>query len=232
VKPDSRKIIHLGINFIIAPRPNLEAKQKLAFQQALSDCGLEYTATNTPTREKFIVTRQAGSPLEIHVGIPNPQYGQFLVIASRPQCTLQLFIGEAEAAAQAFMNTWPNNYQIISSDLSIRELHETTSEHAFKELWETRLHQPPEVLKVFNRPILGGGLRIVMPPIPSDQPPVQIEIKVESFLEDSSKIFVDLNCVFPAPEPAGSLFDINKRFTMANKYLEESVYPFIKGAIP
>jgi hypothetical protein len=56
-------------------------------------------------------------------------------------------------------------------------------------------------LSGLQRPVLGGGLRFVMPPIDEK---FQIELKVESYLSDSSKLFVETQFVWPQPETAGS----------------------------
>jgi hypothetical protein len=107
-------------------------------------------------------------------------------------------------------------------------LYETSAEHAFQELWEMRLRQPPDSLAVLGRPVLGGGLRFVMPPQPDDPEPVQIEVKIESFLRDTKKIFVETQFAWPSPMSPGAPFPVN-RLEQVNKYIEESVISFITG---
>ena len=142
MKPNSRVLIHLGVNFVLAPCPNLTPIHRLAFQKALIEQGLEYhNVVNQP--DKLVVSRETQPPLDITIAAINPpQIGQLLITSAQPNGSLTLapFIDEAEAIVQAFLNTWPRqNYQIISNDLAIRELHESSGEHAFKEIWEKRL---------------------------------------------------------------------------------------------
>jgi hypothetical protein len=67
-------------------------------------------------------------------------------VAPNPKGTLELFIQEAEAAIDAYKEVWEaSNRQIVKADATIRQLCETTSPHAFQELWESRLGQSPKV---------------------------------------------------------------------------------------
>ena len=232
MKPNSRVIIHLGINFILAPCPNLTAIHRLAFQQAILEEGLEYQRV-TNQADKFIITRETQPPLEITIApINQPQIGQLLIVSSQPKgsLSLELFIAEAEAVARAFLKTWPRPvYQILSNDLAIKELHETSGEHAFQEIWEERLHQSQKSLDIFNRPILGGGLRFVMPPLQSDPAPKQIEIKIESFLKNTNNIYIELQVSYPEPAVCNGPFEIGMQMKDANQFLEQQVYSFITG---
>jgi hypothetical protein len=47
--------------------------------------------------------------------------------------------------------------------------------------------------------VLGGGLRLVMPPVKEGAEPVQIEIKIESFFRESQKLFIETFFVWPQP---------------------------------
>lgn len=179
MKTQSRKIIHAGINFLTIPVPVISSQTLLAFQQAVLTNGLEFTRVEAP-KNMISLLRDAPYPLQIAVSALEPQMGQFLVVTPQPR-GIELFIQEAEAATQAFESVWPAaNRQIIHTDATIRELYETTSPHAFQELWENRLGQPPQSLAAFGRPIRGGGLRFVMDPI-QEPLPVQIEVKISPF---------------------------------------------------
>jgi len=159
-----------------------------------------------------------------------PQVGQILVVAPNPKGSLNLFIQEMEAALKAFEAVWPaQNRQVIKSDATLRELHETTSQHAFQELWEKRLGQPTQSLAVFERPIRGGGLRFVMDPIPNEDEPVQIEVKIESFLGDTSKIFVETQFIWLKPTAPGTPIEPGERLSQMNAYIEKQVHRFLSG---
>jgi hypothetical protein len=227
--PDSRQIIHMGINFLMSPMPVIDMQSNLNFQQSLVIHGIDFTKVEFKERE-IVVVREMPARLEVKVAaVGPPSVGQLLILAPHPGRDLTLFTKEAEAVVKAFDSTWPaKTRQIISSDATLRDLYETSAEHAFQELWEMRLRQPPDSLAVLGRPVLGGGLRFVMPPQPDDPEPVQIEVKIESFLRDTKKIFVETQFAWPSPMSPGAPFPVN-RLEQVNKYIEESVISFITG---
>ena len=180
MKTQSRVIIHAGINFLSIPVPLVVPQTLLAFQQAVMAQGLEYNRVEAP-KNTISLLRDTPYPLQVSVSAQESQVGQLLIITPQPKGSLDLFIKEAEAAVQAYEFVWPApNRQIVRADATIRDLYETTSQHAFQELWENRLGQPSQALSAFGRPIRGGGLRFVMDPVAEDLP-VQIEVKIELF---------------------------------------------------
>jgi hypothetical protein len=229
MKPQSRYIIHIGINFVIYPCPDVTPQAALAFQGAILAHGLEFTSVAVP-ENKILVVRESPTPLEISVNVIGPQVGQILVVAPNPKRSIDLFIQEAEAAVDAFLEIWPaSNRQVMKSDATIRELYETTSEHAFKELWENFLKQPSQTLSAFERPVRGGGMRFVLEPIPDEPDPAGIEIKIESFLNDTSKFFIETQFIWPKPTPPGTLFNVRDRLVRMNEYIEKQIHDFILG---
>ena len=228
MKTQSRLIIHVGVNYLTIPVPIVSPQTTLAFQQSIMLKGLEFSRVELP-KNTISLTRENPYPLQITVSTLDPQIGQFLVVSPQPKGSLELFIQEADAATQAYEMVWPaQNRQIIRADATIRELYETTSQHAFQELWENRLGQSSQALAVFGRPIRGGGLRFVLNPI-EEELPVQIEIKIESFLRDTTKIFVETQFSWPMPTPQGSSFDVGCRIERLNRFIEDHVLPFITG---
>src|SRR5260221_1163430 len=108
MKPQSRHLIHVGINFVMVPAPSISKANSLQFQQAILSEGLDFQRVETPGSQ-LVVTRDPPSPLRIAVGIFDPQnsqVGQILVIAEQPKSALSLFIQETEAALTAFGNVW------------------------------------------------------------------------------------------------------------------------------
>jgi len=228
MKEHSRKLIHIGINHLLSPRPSISQERIIAFQQAIINNGLEFSQLNRQD-DRIILIRENPSPLHITIISSNQPVGQLIVVAPHPKTPLDLFVKEAEAVCVAFDNVWSShNRQIIGGDTTIRELHETTSQHAFQELWEKRLGQQPNSLAVFERPIRGGGLRFVLDPVQSDADPSQIEVKVESYLNDTNKIFVEIQTRWQNSQPSSS-FDINGRIQEANSFLTNKVHKFILG---
>jgi hypothetical protein len=226
MKPHSRRLIHIGLNFIIVPPPQITRQTYLLFQQAVVSQGLEYQNSEFPGNQ-IILVRTVPSPFQISVGTPDKQVGQVLIVAPELVTPIDTFIDETKAALAAFEDVWPTQHrQIIHGDATIRELYETTSEHAFQELWENRLGQSTQTLAAFGKPLLGGGLRFVMAPTSEEIDPVQIEVKIESWLRDSSKIFVETQFAWNSPS---TQFQAAERLTEMNKYIESKVRSFITG---
>ncbi len=216
---------HIGINYVITPVPVTNKAQAITFQQALVNAGIDF---NTADDSNGITITRREPPLVIKVTpIPNAPVGQLLMVAPRPQRTPEEFGKEAEAIAAAFMATWTNTRQIVTCDATIRYLYQTTSEHAFKELWEGRLGQSASSLQRFGRGIAGGGLRLVMTP-PADKPDAaHIEIKVESFLEDARQFFIEAIFRWPVPQTGAPTFDTAQRLTNVDRFIEDELIPFI-----
>jgi len=177
------------------------------------------------------VWRNPPLPLEIRAVAQTSQpqpFGQILIIAPNPNRHLESFISEVTASLDAFNQTWPpQNRRILSCDVTLRCLYQSTSEHAFQELWEERLRQPSDSLARLERRVLGGGLRFVMPPQQGDAEPTQVEVKIESFLRDTKKIFIETQFTWPAPKPLGVDFDPAVRLNQTDEYIQNQVHAFM-----
>lgn len=188
---DSRTSLHFGASFVFAPQPLLDTRHRLDFQSSLATHGLEFPQVNASS-PKALVLRRDAPPLEIQLRLPGPPVGQLVVLAPHPARTLDDFISEAQDIAEAFSVTWPGELQIVQRDCTIRHLYDAAAEHAFQYLWEQRFHNAGEELSLFGRPIAGGGLRFVMPPADSSPNSANIEVKIESYLHDWRKLYVDV----------------------------------------
>ncbi len=220
--------LHIGINYVISPPPEIDKRKLLDFQSMLLDVGIDFSGGED--REREICVLRKVPPLEIRVvTIAGAPVGQLLVIAPRPNRSPDEFGKEVEAIIAAFQKTWVGPKQILSCDTTIRYLYESSGEHAFKELWETRLGQSRGSLDVFGRPVLGGGLRFVMPPRPDEDDPAQVEVKIESYLQDTKKIFVEVDFKWPQPKPPGASFDAIRRLGIVDGYIENEVKSFVTG---
>jgi hypothetical protein len=229
MKPHSRQLVHVGINYVMVPPVTLSRQAALIFQQAVLSEGLEFQNVET-TSSQLSLIRQLPSPLQMQILIPSPQIGQFLIVAPEIETSLELFAQEAEAALNAFDKVWqPNNHQVIQVDAAIRELHETTSQHAFQELWETRLGQPRQALGAFGRPVRGGGLRFVMDPLQNEAHPAQIEVKIESFLSDTSKIFIETQFTWRKLSEPGVKTRPTEYIRQMDSYIQNHVQAFMSG---
>jgi len=154
--------------------------------------------------------------------------GQLIVVAPQPARSLETFVQEVEFVAAAFEVSWPApQRQIIKRDVTLRDLYETTSKHAFQELWEVDLGQTSESLEALGGPVQGGGLRFVMPPHPGRR--AQVEVKIESYLADSSKIFIETQFAWPEPTSPGVSFDPRERLEEVDRYSTKEVQTFLLG---
>jgi hypothetical protein len=173
-------------------------------------------------------TSQRAESLEVQVGQAGPQVGQLLIISPQPTQPFDIFLEQTEAICQAFQNTWRNpqqpQQQIINRDACIRYLYQSADNHSFRYLWETRLKQEANDMRILGRPVLGGGLRMVMPP--SEKHRTQIEVKIESFLRDSRSLFVELQFAWPYPEQD---FTPRQMLKEMNDYSRDHLVPFIMG---
>ncbi|MCL5996611.1 MAG: hypothetical protein M1546_11245 [Chloroflexi bacterium] len=226
---ETRQTLYVGINFFFSPMAIIDKHTYLNFQRALSECGIDFGRSEFTEREIGIYR---DSPIQFTVkviAVGPPGVGQLLVLAPQFGGNLSLFAKEVEAVIKAFDNTWPMPRQIIRSDATVQDLFESNTSHAFQELWEVRLKQQPASLAPLGRPVLGGGLRLVMPPQPQDTGPTQIEIKIESFLTDSRKFFIETSFVWPQPLPLGTTLDPTSRLNQVNQFIEGNVIPFARG---
>jgi len=229
MKKDSRQLIHIGINLLSIPGITINKQNSIRFQQSIYENGLDFSNVQS-LDDKIILERHEPSALNISAISPHDQpFGQLLIISPKPS-TIEMFISEAEAACLAYDNVWKaTQRQIIRADATIRELHETTSEHAFKEIWESLLGQTEDSLRVFNKPIRGGGLRFVLDPSMDEDEPIQIEIKLESFLENTNKIYLETIFRWVRPSEQGEGYNIRNRIDNINNYIEENVLSFLEG---
>ncbi len=218
--------LHMGINYFVFPTPNIDKKISLTFQQALLDGGIDIDNVRYADTE-ITLTRET-TPLQIKIIASGPPIvGQLLMLAPNPERNLDMFGKESEAIVRAFNNTWPKVKQIITRDCTIRYLYETTHTHAFKELWEERLGQPEESLSKLGRPVAGGGIRLVMPPLKGEPDPTHIQVKVESYLKDSKKMFVEAEFKWPQAKATELPFDPVDLLYTVDKYIEKQVFSFI-----
>jgi len=225
---DSRRSHHFGINYVVAKAWTQDFKKILDFEKALLENKIENLTRNI--NKTFLeLARKEESHLRIRIASLGPDVSNVLVTSSKPTSDLNFFIEEAEAIYDAYRKTWIENKlcQIVRCDATIRHLYSCT-EHAFKYLWETRLGQKENDFKYLGgRPILGGGLRLVLPAIQVSDP--VIEIKIESFFEAIQEMFIETQFVWPQPRllKATEKFDPGLRLTSVEQYAVKEVCDFI-----
>jgi hypothetical protein len=128
---------------------------------------------------------------------------------------------------RGLQETWPEQRQIVGRDATARMLVDSGTEHAFQYLWENRLGQAARSLQASGRPISGGGLRIVMAPVATEDDPKEVEVKVESFLRDTSKVCLETVMRWPKPI-AGPAIDPDGPVSAVEQFTYEQVMPFLE----
>ncbi|MCL4488820.1 MAG: hypothetical protein M1570_11915 [Chloroflexi bacterium] len=227
---ETRQTIHFGINFVFSPIPSMDRQSNLRFQQALLAAGLDFSQNQIHERE-LMVLREGSPRLEAKVALlPSAPLAQLLIVSPDSRTDLNLFVKDVQAVLDAFNATWQApNRQLVSSDVTLRDLYEATGEHAFKELWETRLGQAPDSLSRLGHPVIGGGLRFVMPAQANEPNSAQVEVKIESFLQNPKKIFVETQFTWATPSSPGAPFEAERRLKEVDRYVEDQVEAFIVG---
>ena len=228
---ESQTTIHKGIAFIFTPFTGVDKRTSLKFQAQLIERGLDFSRTQD-AENVLAVTREKPTALEINVKLlqtpVGAPLGQVLMLGPHDAHDGQMFEREVEAVIEAFNDVWfDSNRQLLRCEVTVRDLFESEMDHAFQELWVHRLSQREDALAALGRPVLGGGLRLVMPPIPGDLSSCQIEVKIESFLQDTKKIFVETQFVWP--NPISGPMDPSIRLKAVDDYVSDSVIPFIVG---
>jgi len=226
---ESRRSIYFGVGYVVASRWEPDPIKRLDFQKALAEKQLDFPQTRVGAHD-FTLIRTEQSPLQVKAASLGPRVSSISVSSERPVDTLELFGREAEAVCNAFRQIWfEQQCQILQCNATIRHLY-SCGEHAFKYLWEDRLGQSPEDFSCLGaRPVLGGGLRLVMPPVKDEPEPVQIEVKIESFFRESKSMFIDTAFIWPKPMllPAEAKFEPQKRLIATEEYATSKVLDFV-----
>ena len=226
---ETRESIFFGVNYVIAIAWEPDKKRQLDFEKALLERGLEFPETRSGLRN-LILVRNSQSPLEVRLASQGPQVSNIIVRSERPLRSLEVFVKEAEAVCDAYCQTWiKERCQILQCDATIRHLY-SCQEYAFKYLWEERLGQEGKDFHYLGKgPVLGGGLRLVIPATKDKPEPTHIEIKIESFFQDSRKMFVETHFVWPQPRLLkGEIkFDPEFRLKCVEKYAISKVCDFV-----
>jgi len=235
MNPSSGRTIHLGVNFIVAPSPDLSTTKQLEFQHRLAEEKIEFTQSTRAENHLLFARQQGPLFLQVQIGQPQSQTGQLLVIAkadpsaSTVEAGLSagVFLKDVRTIFDVFEEVWPVPYrQVVGSDAALHKLYDSGQPHAFQYLWEHRLQQAEGTLHALTRPVLGGGLRFVMPESPEHEG--MTEVKIESFLRDPSQIYVEVLMQWPRPDSMDAVQPEGRVQTVLT-YTDEIVVPFIKA---
>ncbi|MFI5073162.1 MAG: hypothetical protein ACHP8A_20005 [Terriglobales bacterium] len=200
----SKQFYHFGLTFLLAPSEPASPSALLRFQQRLSeaDRGIIFDVVQRGGEMQAATFVRRSPPLQVGIGSPGPggpPLMQLAMTAPDPHRRLEDFMLEAEDILAVFREVWPTVQQSVTRSCSIHSLYPVLESHAFRFLWEDRLQQSNDSLRALERPVLGGGLRLVLPP-PPDQPAAPAaEVRIESFFRDVSKVFVETTFTWNSP---------------------------------
>jgi len=230
VNRESRTSIHFGITYILGGVAAADRTTLVEFQKALLDNELDFAQTNA-TAKSFSLVRTEPSNLTIRLEAIGPEVSKIQINAGNPQYELAMFIREAAAVCGAYQKTIQSrDCQIINCAAKIQHLY-SCSEHAFKYIWERRLGQAAEDLACLGgRPVAGGGLRLFMPPHGvGGNDPCSIEVRLESFLREQNKLFIETTFGWPKPRllAKDGQFDPAERLEMVERYACKEVWEFL-----
>ncbi len=201
----------------------------LRFQQALAETSGALVFDQTQRTPTGIVLVRQGPPLHITIGSVGPGIGQLLIAAPQPGRPLVSFIEDAEMVVAAYRRVWAGPLQIVRRDCTLRYLYAVREGHAMQFLWERRLHQTEEALSALGRPVLGGGLRLVMPPRPAVPDDAGVEVKIESFLSDARQLFLETQFVWETPAAPGLEPDPRPLIEAVDAFIDGPATRFIAG---
>lgn len=234
INRQSKTTIFFSVQYLLAAQWMPERARTVEFEKALLENGLDFAQTQS-LPNAFMLVRTQSSPLQVKLESPGPQVVSLLVSASNPTYDREMFSRDAEAVTQAFLRTWPSDhYQTLNVVSKIHHLYSAQS-HAFQYLWEQRLGQSPEDFRVLGgRPVAGGGLRLVMPPHAAEGgEPISIELRLESFLREPQKIFIETTFTWPRPQvivPQQG-FNPQRYIEQTEQFAAEEVWNFLtRGA--
>jgi hypothetical protein len=226
LRTDTKRNFHLGVNYLLTPAVAVSTVQQLKFQQLLADPVKGIVFDTTQKLGDAVGFLRQAPHLEVKVGPVGPQVSQLLITAPDPKRLIEDFEDECDFVVEAYNEVWGAPTQILRRDCTIRHLYAVQEEHAFQFLWEKRLHQASDALGVFGRPIIGGGIRLVLPPETPDQP--LFEVKIESLLADASQLFVETSAVWNQPV-SGEQLDPRALLEPAEQFMNNEVRSFIQA---
>jgi len=166
--------------------------------------GLTFQQVQAQEGATLSLTR-GNPPLQVVLRKMAPAIASLTVVSAPPPRLLDDFADEAEMVLSAYRATWPSDsLNVIRRDCTVRYLFGVKADHAFRDLWERRLSQRPESLQALGRPVLGGGVRFVLPPRDGVQDDTTIDTRIESFFQDPKKLFLEAQVLWASPMQAGA----------------------------
>ncbi|HEU0078434.1 MAG TPA: hypothetical protein VFQ76_12330 [Longimicrobiaceae bacterium] len=235
----SRQTIQFTVGFLIGPALELDEERIAAFRARLEEEDIRFEHAEHAD-STLVLARNAPSSLQVQIvsgqvgGGPEPVPVTQIVIATAigqdvPVAEVADFANAAHEVTDVARDVWPEMEYVLGWNTGVRSLFASSTEHSFQYLWEQRLGQDTQELSVFGRPILGGGLRLMFPPGQEEGEQYQAEVRVESFLEDVRRLYVEVNLAHGSPEPINAL-NPTTLIGATEAFMDERVLPFLRLA--
>lgn len=227
---ESARVIHIGVNYVVAPKKAMTVDEKLKFQKELSIVGID--AENIKKKREGIAINAfyEGTPLIVETFMNSPNTGQLLIVMPENPNSI-LFPQIADAVGDIYLKVFtdPKPKACPAKDGCIRKLYSCGEgyPHAFKYIWEKMLGKTTSHLSPFGKPIAGGGLRFVMPPSGDD--PVETQVRIESFFSDPKSVWIEVTMKWLQPEKIESGFRATQLCARLNSFLNENVVNFVQA---
>lgn len=230
INPETRTSVYFGITFVLARGWSADKGKTVDFQKNLLDNGLDFSQTNI-LGNSFLLSRTDPCNFTVKVESPTKQMSSVQIGTQNPQGDLEVFIQEVGAVVDAYQKSWPGQqYQLIRSVAKVQHLYSST-EHAFKYIWEERLGQSAsDLASLGKRPVAGGGIRLVMPPYAEEgKEPNSIEVRIESFMQEPGKLLVETTSAWPKPVVINNSADFNVGGLLheLENYATDKVFAFL-----
>jgi hypothetical protein len=227
VIPDSRQTIYAAINYVVVPAPRVDSQYRLKYQQALSERGIEYDNVALQGLQLLVRRVQAPSLVVRVVGAAQGAVGQLGVVGPGPAVDVELFLREVEAVGEAYGLAWGQNGQIISLDVTLRDLFECSGKSAFEEIWVDKLGRTQSELAPFGRSVDGGGVRLVMRPDAASPDPTEAQVRIESFLHQRERLWIET--IFKWVKPRSFIEGMNARLPIStvSDFVESAVVDYL-----
>lgn len=232
----SRQTIQFSVGFLVSPALELDEERSDAFRSRLEEEGIRFEhAERTDTA--LVLARQQPSGLQVQVAngevagnepisitqvVIATALGPEVSVATTPD-----FADAAHEITDVARDVWPEMEHVLGWNTGLRALLASSTEHSFQYLWEQRLGQPTEELAAFGRPILGGGIRLVFPPGQEPTEQYQADLRVESFLEDVRRLYLELNLAAGTPAPINAM-NPTALIQTTEEFLQDRVIPFLR----
>ena len=214
--------LHAGVRF--APQAVLDKPHKQKFQQKSNE-GFDWRKQEYADHAWQLQSPQADGDPRSHLKL-SIQRDAVNFDDVFPTGSLDVFLDNVKLVMECVSSVF-NPRLIVASGAMIRLTAETEGSDARIFLANRCLHLEDR-LGPLGRPFHAVGLKILLPPLPgAEKPNWQVEVKVESLVEDFRQLFIEVDAKWVSPV-AWNLEDVVKRFKTAHSFAMNQVIQFLE----